>query len=211
MIIDLTEFKTNAKAPELIANLYPKSRVSMLYGPSGVGKTVSGVKSLNVANIVPFVLDFDDNFPMEGVTAEYLDGKQFFEKFYLNEDISKADKIETVKDKYFILDTWAMYESFINLLNAREGKNKYDAWFILEEIARNSMGLCFIAHAKLYASRQDIPDINEMYTNHSAARFRLYYDKGTSSGKAPRPASYVLAIEKLRGYNGPREIRDWMR
>lgn len=45
----------------MIAEVFRKNGINLVYGASGLGKTVSSVKAINSNGIKPILLDFDNN------------------------------------------------------------------------------------------------------------------------------------------------------
>ena len=49
----------------MIAEVFRKNGINLVYGASGLGKTVSSVKAINSNGIKPILLDFDNNMSPE--------------------------------------------------------------------------------------------------------------------------------------------------
>ena len=45
----------------MLADVFRKNKINLLYGESGSGKTISTIKALNKEGIEPLLFDFDDN------------------------------------------------------------------------------------------------------------------------------------------------------
>ena len=56
----------------MIANVFRKNGINLVYGASGLGKTVSSIKAINAEGIVPLLLDFDNNMSPENNKCEYV-------------------------------------------------------------------------------------------------------------------------------------------
>ena len=63
----------------MIANVFRKNGINLVYGASGLGKTVSSVKAVNADGIKPILLDFDNNMSPENNGCEYnhINGGEF--------------------------------------------------------------------------------------------------------------------------------------
>ena len=180
-----------------LAGLFPKHKISVLYGNSGIGKTVSVAKALNLEGITPILFDFDDNPVSSEVGCEYIliDGNSTLVR---NEDITSfKDGIEVPTDRVIIIDTWNAFNAwFYSELDAIR--------FIQDYFIGNSNTVIIIDHSKDMATRRDIPSMDETLVNHLAAKLWL------REPKAKETAKYrVLEIKKLRGSNATK-IVGWM-
>jgi len=166
---------------ELIAGIFPKGKTSLVYGESGVGKTVSTIKAINSEDLVPILLDYDDNLSPQENGCEYIhiDGTRVH------------DDDEIVSDEIVIVDTWAMCNKDL-----------------IELLQNNNNTVIIIGHSLGLATRRDLPDAPDEFVNHLAAKLFLSYEK--PKGKNTE-GHYNLEIMKCRGYKGPRIIQDWMR
>ena len=175
----------------MLGKVFKKNGINLVYGASGIGKTVSTVKSLNEEGIVPILLDFDGNeSPKEnGCDYIHVDGV-----LYLR-DTGSVIPTDTV----IIIDTWQML-----LTNTGSIKDV----FAMRDAGNT---IIVIAHNKDIATRQDIPDMDNKFYNHFDSKLFLEYDKGSSTKSNPRAASYNLTVMKLRGYKGKRTLINWMR
>ena len=92
----------------MIAEVFRKNGINLVYGASGLGKTVSSVKAINSNGIKPILLDFDNNMSPEKNNCKYthINGADFM-KNYLNDNSS----IILPKDQVIIVDTWATFEA----------------------------------------------------------------------------------------------------
>lgn len=73
----LNFIQTDYKETTMIGNVFRQGGLNILYGESGLGKTVSSIKALNLDGITPILLDFDSNDSPEQNDCEYthVDGK----------------------------------------------------------------------------------------------------------------------------------------
>jgi len=178
---------------ELIANVFRKGKIGIIYGESGVGKTISTIKALNAANEKPILLDFDDNDSPESNNCEYIhiDGLKIIDNGKLNL------KIEYPKSRIYIVDTWKSFNSNFG--------NENDAMLALEQlIDLTGSTIIIIDHNVDIASKQDIPMMDGSLVNHLG--FKLWLRVGKDKEKCRN----VLEIKKLRGYSGNKSIKDWM-
>jgi len=172
----------------MIGKVFRKNGINMIYGESGVGKTISTVKALNTDSIVPILLDFDNNDSPDSQEVQFvhIDG----DKYIKNIDTSRTPTGEVI-----IIDTWQM---FINSGGDMD---------IVNRILHAGNTVIIIAHSKDIATKRDIPDIEEKYSNNFSGKLYLEHIKGTSR----TPEAYNLVIKKLRGYVGAKTIENWMR
>ena len=187
-----THLITEYKDIVMLGKVFAKGGISCLYGESGLGKTISTIKALNEEDIVPILLDFDNNNSPEqnGCNYEHIDGWKFMESF-------KDPEIATTipRDVVIVIDTWAMFANYIDTL----------------EDLRQDNTIIIIGHVLDIATKQDIPDFPTEFINHCQAKLFMSYDKGSSvKGKIRMPGP-VLEVKKLRGYKGDKYIRNWMR
>lgn len=176
----------------MIAEVFRKNGINLVYGASGLGKTVSSVKAINSNGIKPILLDFDNNMSPEKNNCEYthINGADFM-KNYLNDSSS----IILPKDQVIIVDTWATFE-------ANEGTIDH-----LKEFVKAGNTVIIIAHNLDLATRRDIPDMPAVIVNHIDSKLYLEYKYELKTGLS----FYNLHIMKCRGYQGSRIIENWMR
>ncbi len=175
----------------MLGKVFKKDGINLVYGESGIGKTVSTIKSLNEDSIEPILLDFDSNNSPEANECEYIhiDGNRVLE-----------DKHMTIPtDMVIVIDTW---QTFLNA-----GGN-IDFVYKLRDAGNT---IVIVAHNKPLATKVDVPDMDSRYYNHFDSKLFLEYDKGNKSKTNPRPEGYNLTVMKLRGYKGKRTITNWMR
>ena len=67
-----------------------------------------------------------------------------------------------------------------------------------------------MAHTKYYAGKQQEPDCSFVFANHVACLVNIEKIDSRTKDKQIKRTNY-LEIEKLRGYDGPKIIKDWMR
>jgi hypothetical protein len=171
----------------MIADVFVKGKINLLYGESGCGKTYSTLKALNSNGITPILLDLDNNLPPEEIDLqfEHLNGVVIVKKFMKNND-----SINIVSDSVVIIDTWQMFASITD----------NDISF-LEALKAKGNTIIVIAHAKDIATKKDIVDMESSIANHMDCK--LFLER--------RKSSVDLIIKKLRGYTGPMTITNWMR
>ncbi len=177
----------------MLGKVFKQGGINCVYGPSGVGKTISSVKALNSEDITPILLDFDGNGDPDILELKYihLEGKSVIASFIAGDIIYPENEV-------IIIDTWALFSSYTDHL------------LMLEEMSKKNT-LIVIAHSKDYAGRDNIPDVEPELINHWSAKLFLSYDKGSSVKSNPRAPGYNLEIMKLRNYKGDRVIANWMR
>jgi len=182
---------------EKIAGLFPKGKISLLYGESGIGKTVSTVKALNEVEVEPILYDFDDNPTSNEVGCKYIliDGDKTLTRNGDTTDFENGVKVP--KDSVIIVDTWTAFSNwFLSEMDAMS--------FIKRYFINANNTVIIIDHAKDMATRRDIPMMDEVLANHLAAKLWL------REPKAKEDAKYrVLEIKKLRGSTATRII-GWM-
>ena len=175
------------KATVMLGKVFREKEINLLYGESGVGKTVSAIKALNNEGIEPILLDFDNN---DSPTENKCDYIHINGLLYLSDDKSVIPK-----DKVIIIDTWQLLLS--------NGGN-IDS---VNKIKEAGNTVILIAHNKPIATKKDIPDIDSKYANHFGSKLFLERDYS----KKTKSSIYNLHILKCRGYKGDAVIEDWMR
>ena len=180
----------------MIGGVFRKGGVNCLYGQSGVGKTISAIKAINLDGITPILLDFDNNNSPEQNQCSFthIDGFAFVRAY---SDPSIATIIPT--NAVIVIDTWHMFSQFYR-----------DIPTLLVDLCESNT-VVIIGHVIDIATKQDIPDIPTEFINHCDAKLFLSYDSGSSAKGRERPAGPVLEVKKLRGYQGPKHIHNWMR
>jgi hypothetical protein len=169
----------------MIGKVFAKYGINLLYGESGCGKTISAIKALNNDNVIPILLDFDDNLSPEENNCQFI---------HLNGiDVLKDKDIDIPKEQVIVIDTWQLFLTNGGTLS-----------FIKKLIeAKNTV--IIIAHNKAIATKQDIPDIDPKLSNHFASK--LFLERKFVKGKPV----YTLYVLKLRGYKDNPVIKNWMR
>lgn len=176
----------------MIANVFRKNGINLVYGASGLGKTVSSIKAINAEGIVPLLLDFDNNMSPEKNKCEYIhiNGGEFMKEW-----LNHKSQVTLPRDRVIIVDTWATFE-------ANEGTIDH-----LREIASNGNTVIIIAHNLDLATRRDIPDMPAVIVNHIDSKLYLDYKCEAKTGNQ----MFNLHVMKCRGYQGSRVIENWMR
>jgi len=182
---------TTYKDVVMLGKVFKQYGVNLIYGESGIGKTVSSIKALNTDGIVPVLLDFDDNESPETNDCKYI---------HINGVTAVADTEATIPtEQVIIVDTWASYIS----------ASPYgDKMAYLNKLVSHNNTIVIVAHNKGIATKTDIPDIDEVIVNHLSSKLWLERRKATT--KHPELCS-TLHIYKCRGYTGARSIDNWMR
>ena len=176
----------------MIANVFRKNGINLVYGASGLGKTVSSVKAINADGIKPILLDFDNNMSPENNGCEYshINGGEFMKEW-----LNHKSQVDVPNGYVIIVDTWATFE-------ANEGTIDH-----LRALASNGNTIIIIAHNLDLATRRDIPDMPAIIVNHIDSKLYLDHKMEAKTGKQ----SFNLHVMKCRGYQGPRVIENWMR
>ena len=187
---------TNYKEITMIGGVFKEGGINCLYGQSGVGKTISAIKAINSDGIIPILLDFDNNNSPEQNNCNFIHIDGFaFVKAYIDPLIAIIIPTNSV----IVIDTWHMFNQFyITTPN------------LLKDLCESNT-IVIIGHVVDIATKQDIPDIPTEFINHCDAKLFLSYDSGSSAKGRERPAGPVLEVKKLRGYQGPKYVHNWMR
>jgi len=182
---------TNYKDIVMVGKVFKQGGINLLYGESGLGKTVSTIKALNDDEIEPILLDFDENLSPEQSDCKFIhiDGNKFM----------KDEEAIVPENQTIIVDTWQIY----SLCGG--------SYELLARMKSNSNTVIVIAHNKDIATKTDIPDIDSRIANHMDAKLFMEYDKGNKSKTNNRDEGPKLTVKKLRGYTGSRTIYNWMR
>ena len=166
----------------MIGKVFPSNGISIIFGESGSGKTVSTIKAINEDDIMPILLDFDDNLSQEQNQCNYthIDGRKFID------DTSAI----IPSDKVIIIDTWYQFDN-------------YGGTFELARKIRDiGNTVIIIDHIQDLATRRDMSSMPSEYVNHCDAKLLL--EKNNKS-------ITKLHIKKCRGYRGDTPIINWMR
>jgi len=198
---------------ELLGNLIPKGKITLLHGASGSGKTYSLLKFLNSNYIEPYFIDFDDNtIYKDKFKFIHIDGYKLVNHLFNKESINDLSNI--LRNKVVVIDTYALAN---NAIRAKKEEYNIDINYGVDNLCKTlqsfEVTVIILAHTKYYAGKQQEPDCSFVFANHVACRLHLVniekIDSRTKDKQIKR-TSY-LEIEKLRGYDGERIIKDWMR
>jgi archaellum biogenesis ATPase FlaH len=189
-----------------IAKVFVKNKVNFLYGESGIGKTISTIKALNKDNITPYLIDFDDNPDPSnmGCKCELIDGNKLSKELLKQIKENEVD-MDLPEHSVLIIDTFSLAD-YYNSKFLKEVKIDYIE--ALKKIEKN-ITIIIIGHIQEIATRRDLPDAPQKFVNHCASKLLLTYKNITIDRE-----KYIvptLVIKKLRGYDGERELFNWMR
>lgn len=187
------------KPVELIGGVFRKQGVNLVYGESGLGKTICSIKALNEEGITPILVDFDSNDKPEANSCLY-------HHVHGYRAVDKKESLELPEEVVIIIDTWILVSGYIG--NEEETMQWIE---FLQNDGKNTIIL--IAHNKDIATKKDIPDMDERIVNHLSSKLYLHWTEGKkATSKFPAiPARIDLSVKKLRGYKGNRTIENWMR
>jgi hypothetical protein len=197
---------------EFIANVFVKNGINLLYGPSGVGKTISTMKAINRDNIKPILIDFDNNLDPSifDIEADVVDGSKFMDRLITeiveldrDDSIDKTDFLKIPNNRVFIIDTYKMFEYWFLRFKEQTGKDFFK-W--MKKESKNSTFI-IIGHSKDLATRRDIPDAPEEFVNHCDSKMMLSLAKEDKKSD-PVPTLHIM---KLRAYEGPSMLFNWQR
>jgi archaellum biogenesis ATPase FlaH len=184
----ITEYKDIV----MVGKVFKKNGISLIYGESGTGKTVSTIKAMNIEKIVPILLDFDNNQSPQENKCEYV---------HVNGTTALKDKdLILPMNSVVIIDTWAYY------CKANPAINKMA---FIDKLIEVGNTVIIIAHNKGIATKQDIPDMDEEIVNHLSAK--LWLERKGIIKKGIGEIINILHIYKCRGYSGKTTILNWMR
>ena len=186
---NIHEYKKKEHQKMMLTPLIEESKITLLHGESGSGKTMFAIKHLNKNNIIPLLIDFDDNEDDElkelGLKAENIDGEMFADDL-----MNKHSDKKILKDLVLIIDTWTLFCRYI-------GKEEIDAISILHKLSEeHSATIIILSHTVAFSGKEDKPDMDNNVYRH--IKSRLYIRRTTLKSSI----EYDLIIEKLRGYNG---------
>ncbi len=168
----IKEYKVN----KLIGKFFEAENVNLIYGESGVGKTKTTVVLLNNEGIEPILIDYDNNLSPEQNQCKY----RHIDGYAMN----KEDNLKLPINDVIIIDTYAMYI-------ANGGTHSF-----LKELASLGNTVIVVAHNKNIATKKDIPDVDETWSNHLGSKIWMYRKKSIS----------YIQVLKSRGYVGEREL-----
>ena len=165
------------KKMELIGSLFEKGSVNLIYGESGVGKTITTMKLLNKQDIVPILIDYDNNRSPDENQCKYI----HIDGYLMNKD----NKLNIPIDKVIVIDTYSRY---------MDSGNTHD---FLNKLSEHGNTVIVVAHNKNIATKRDIPDVDEQWSNHLGSK--IWMDR-TKVGAN-------IHILKSRGYVGDRIVK----
>jgi len=186
------------KPVELVGGVFRKGGINMIYGASGLGKTVSTIKALNAEDIEPILIDFDEN-------DSPADNNCHYTHVLGTRAVAKGKDLQVPSNCVIVIDTWVSATAVVG------SESTLLDWVKMLQGDTNTIIL--IAHNKDIATKKDIPDVDEKIVNQLSAKLHMYYQPGKAkTAKTPaKPDSVGLEVLKLRGYKGPRKIMSWMR
>lgn len=186
----------------MIGELIPKNKITLLHGRSGCGKTLGILKYLISNNIKPLFIDFDYNDEYTSMDIDHIDGYKLLK--YMFDNIDDRDKLTEVKNDFknrvVVVDTYAKCN--IEMQSYTEGENGVEDF--CTTLIDSGATVIVIAHTTYYSMKPAEPDVNIQWANHLGARLHLYKNISKKS------TEQYLIVEKLRNYSGPDKIVDWM-
>ena len=184
----------------MIADVFPENGISLIYGASGIGKTITTIKHLNDVGITPIHFDLDSNIdPKEfGIDVIHIDGNDIIRRMA---DDEQLEPVALPAEGVMILDTW-------QLLSSAFGEESY-AMRYAKKLRDNGMTVIIIGHENKHKNDRDNPDMSPEYANHLDAKLWFHTGRAVTTGKDKSPATYNLKVVKLRGYKGEPIIYEW--
>lgn len=191
-----------AKKEEEINMLTPyisENDTALIYGQSGSGKTQFIVNHLNENNIVPILIDFDNNqtshFKAVNQKSEVLivEGVDFLSAILKK---SNSQLRQDLKGKVLILDTWVLINVWFN--ERGTPLTEQQVYKKLKTLKDNieDCTIIIIAHADCFGSKEDKPEMDSAVYNHIDTRLNIKVHTTTTK------RTYTLFVEKVRGYTG---------
>ena len=195
------------KEPELIANIFPKNRLTLLHGQQGSGKTYSTIKCLNGVGITPLYIDLDgttgiSNLSLYRISQDYL--LRLFEE----------DSESNIEGEVLIID---IYTRLVPIFEEKKWNDQEITKQLERLVTRFNITLIVIGHTQSYVNRDGL--FHDNTTLARGAAEELFLEKKLVKGKAatkttkatPSKIEYTLYINKGRGNGGARSIHQWMR
>ncbi len=142
------------KVHKLIGKFFEVGSVNLIYGESGVGKTVTTIMLLNKEGIEPILIDYDNNLSPEHNQCQYrhIDGYA----------MDKDKNLKLPVNDVIIVDTYAMYIG-------NGGTHLF-----LRLLADRGNTVVMVAYNKNMATKRDIPDVDEEWSNHLGSKILLF-------------------------------------
>jgi len=181
----------------MIAEVFPENGISLVYGASGIGKTITTIKQLNAVGIKPIHFDLDSNIdPKElGIDVLHVDGNDIIRRMIEDEPIALPT------DSVVILDTWQLLSTVFG--------TEDDAMRYAKKLRDNGNTIIIIGHENKHKNDRDNPDMSPEYANHLDAKLWFHLGRKITTGKDKSPETYNLKVVKLRGYRGEPIIYGW--
>ncbi len=173
---------TEYKEIRMIGKVFRENGINYIFGESGVGKTISTINAINEDDIIPILLDFDDNMSPAFNKCKYvhIDGKEMMKNI--------KDTV-VPEGEVIVVDTWVSFENSGGTIG------------LLQDFRANNNTVIIVDHNQALATKQDLPNLDSEIVNHLDSKLFL---KRKSAGTE-------LHILKSRGYAGEAIIPDWMR
>ncbi len=185
---------------DMIADVFPKNKLTLLHGQQGSGKSYSCIKALNDAKIKPLYVAIEETDGLQELDKDYL-SYTFINAMYRFEKIN-------LKDRVVIFDTYSRLH--LALMNVFKDEQKIPELFE-KMIEFYNITLIVIGHTSAFVGKDGI-----FRDNLSLARFaaeELFLEKTEYKATKARDAyiDYNLHVNKGRGTGGARIIKEWMR
>lgn len=186
---------------ECVGKVFPKGKVSLLYGIIGSGKSYTTLKALTEDGIKPFYVNLD-----------HTDGLEEFDMVEVGYDVitalfsGLAD--DFIKDGVVVIDTYTRLKEH-PIFNSLSDE---DIVAILEELCiKANTTLIIIGHAGDYVGAKDIFDDNPILAR--SAHECILLDKKYKAGKGKDIKGFHIECRLLkgRGIGGPREVPELSR
>jgi len=181
-----------------IANLIPNTKLTLVTGLPGTGKTYSIIKFLNQEKITPIFLNLDES-DIGNLSADMY-----------GEDLIKPllnKKITGFEGKVVIFDTYQRIVDMLNLDTKNESTNKQIVT-AFEELAEVCT-VIVIAHPEDYVGKDSIFKDNPILIRNCFEH--IHFDSILPRGKTEADIVYRMFIKKGRGIGGTKIITNWLR
>ncbi len=203
--LKLDEYIVKVAPMKRIGEVFAKNQLNILHGIQGSGKSYSCIKALNMDGIVPVHVNLDASAGLEDLVTYNVEME--FLRNFLNLQFKK----DFFKDQVILLDTYIRLEHAIFSRGRITTKN--GVFRLLEDTQKHYQGITIIVigHTQPFVGRDGI--FNDNLSLVRGAAEELWLEKLNFKGtiKVKPHSKYVLHICKARGFNGDRDIPNWMR
>jgi hypothetical protein len=198
-----------------IAEVIPESKLTLVLGLPGSGKTTSVLKALVGQGIKPIWFNYDESdTPLDTEKDIHMFNGEYALDLVLG-------NIEDLKDEVILIDTYERFwEQFIHWNLSKDRKDRYTTdelkhllVNLLETRCKEGLTVLVLAHPEEYVGRDGIFKDNPVLARraYEIISFETRLSTSVKELRAGNGTSHFMYLKKARAFTGNTTYMNWMR